>query len=506
MQQQLDSERRNNDTIAQTILATRQKLAAARQAEEATQHRLCAEQQQATLLQEQAQSERQLRLAADAEANATRHMLEQIATQSELQRNAARIALQSARDAVALTSVQRQRTAIEQQALELIRQKQETARQRHLASQRLLEISQETLASEQAAQADIDAGLLAVAARRDFATACQQAEQHTRLAAEAERDACQQLLVEADAVARARTTASEAIQQQAATAAELTRLESERAIMEQQASVFLQHQHAVELERHAAAKLALTAAQEKANAEQQACNEARARATILQEQAELARLHEQVERELHQASAAEQQLASTALQQRQHAIAQQQAQLALQEKIRSEEITLQKTAAHDAMVSQASALAQQLADAENARLSAERSASAVAQQVCDAQLEAQRRHAQSEELARSLLARLSAGQPGQEDWRVRASAVLSDDAAPTLAPTQVWNQLRSTTLAVVIVCLSAGAWSLLGTRPTVAASVTLVAPVTGLKVSVGLTDVSPPATPEIDGLNIASRR
>jgi hypothetical protein len=178
----------------------------------------------------------------------------------------------------------------------------------------------------------------------------------------------------------------------------------------------------------------------------------------------------------------------------------------LQEKIRNEEIALQQSAARDALANQSSALARQLAGAEAARLEAERSASAAAQQVCDAQLDAQRRHAQSEDLARALLARLSAGQPGQEDWRLRASAVLSDDAAPALPQPQVWRRVRSTMVAVVVVCASAGAWSLMGSPQTVAATVTLAAPVNHLKVSVDLAGMEAATAPKIDGLEIASRR
>ncbi len=226
----------------------------------------------------------------------------------------------------------------------------------------------------------------------------------------------------------------------------------------------------------------------------------------MQEQAELARLHEQVERELRQASAAEQQVASATLQQRQQAIAQQQVQLALQEKIHNEDIALQKKTARDAMATQASVLAQQLTEAETARIEAARRASAIAQQVCDAQLDAQRRHAESEELARSLLVRLAAGQPAQDDWCVRANAVLADDAAPALPQSPERNRLRSAMLAAGMVCLSAGAWSLPGSRPTVAASVTPAAPVAGQHASVNLAKVGPPAAVHIDGLKIATQR
>jgi hypothetical protein len=506
LQEQCETERRLGENVAQSLLATQQKLAAIRQAEDAALSRLCAEQEQTRLLQEQTDAAEQLRHAIDAESNATRHALSQLAISTELQRNAARIALQSARDAVALTSFQRQREAIEQQALDVIRRKQEKTRQRLSASQRLLHISQEALAAEHAAQEENAAGLRLATERRDLAIACQQAGQHTRLAAEAERDACRQLLAEADAVARARSAAASAVLQQVSTAAELTRLESGRAMMEQQASDCLQQQHRLEQERHAAAKLALAAAQLKAGAEKKACNEARARAAIVQEQAELARLHEQVERELRQASAAEQQVASAALQQQQQAIAQQQVQLALQEKIRNEDIALQKKTARDAMTSQASELAQQLTQAETARRDAAHRASVVAKQVCDAQLIAQRRHAQSEELARSLLARLSTGQPVQDDWRLRANAVLADDAAPALAQSPARNRLRSAMLAAGMVCLSAGTWSLLGSRPTVAASVAPAAPVTASHVSPDLTKVAAPAAVKLDGLKVAAER
>ncbi|MDY7575042.1 hypothetical protein RGU77_12220 [Actimicrobium sp. CCI2.3] len=157
------------------------------------------------------------------------------------------------------------------------------------------------------------------------------------------------------------------------------------------------------------------------------------------------------------------------------------------------------------MASHARDLAQQLSDAETARNHAARRASAVAQQVCDAQLGAQRRHAESEELARSLLARLSAGQPAQDAWSLRASAVLADDAAPALLQSPARNRLRSAMLAAGIVCLSAGAWSLLGSQSTVAASVTPVTTATALRVSLEQAHIGQPPAAQLDAMKIAAQ-
>ena len=444
--EQLTEERREAEQ--QALQAVRQRVATKQQSVAVAARCAATEHAQALAQTARLAAEQEREVVAATQLKTEQALRETLAQEAADMRRADEARQAQLSEARACSAAAKQRAEAEQQALAAIQHRHDTAHQRSLASARLLQVVEQKRAAELAAQADTAIRLqfeleqLAIAQAQQAAAAqsCAAVTAAHASQLEALRLAQEHLAAE-QATALAAQAEADSKAEAGAIATDLAQLSIK------QAEIALQEQKIGEQTRRLAQQrlldiaTALQATQDIEQAERNASNEARARAEILQQRAALAALHEQVERELHQASAAEQKALAQAVQEKQELVAQQQAQHAVQEKIRHAEMSRQRALWRTEMARQAGVLANDLAAAEqqaNAAREARRalhqaSLSAIqskqlacAQALAQAERELQNEEALADTAAQALLAKVRGRASNAAAWRQRADALLAD--------------------------------------------------------------------------------